>query len=209
LARPDKYIARLRRSRIPLRRIAAAAALQAFDDDESEAALFDALQDPADSVRTAAVFALVHKRPGRSMDPIVGALRARIGIATPQSQPITDARELFQLGLEGFDTLPRVEILATAFATESEGLKLSAVQALATAKGDDATRVLEAALADASPTVRAAARDALEKRAAKRNYAQLQRNLPREYGSKVDEIIGGSLWHQAAEPGSQLSLHGV
>ena len=28
-------------------------------------------------------------------------------------------------------------------------------------------------------------------------YAQLQRNLPREYGSKVDEIIGGSLWHQA------------
>jgi hypothetical protein len=27
-------------------------------------------------------------------------------------------------------------------------------------------------------------------------YAQLQRNLPREYGSKVDEIIGGSLWHQ-------------
>jgi hypothetical protein len=27
-------------------------------------------------------------------------------------------------------------------------------------------------------------------------YAQLQRNLPREYGSKFDEIIGGSLWHQ-------------
>ena len=38
-------------------------------------------------------------------------------------------------------------------------------------------------------------------------YAQLPRNLPREYGSKVDEIIGGSLWHQTAEPvGGQLSL---
>ena len=30
-------------------------------------------------------------------------------------------------------------------------------------------------------------------------YAQLQRNLPREYGSKVDEIIGGSLWHQPTD----------
>jgi hypothetical protein len=39
-------------------------------------------------------------------------------------------------------------------------------------------------------------------------YAQLQRNLPREYGNKVDEIIGGSLWHQAAESTKdQLSLH--
>lgn len=38
-------------------------------------------------------------------------------------------------------------------------------------------------------------------------YAQLQRNLPREYGSKVDENIGDSLWHQTAEPVAlQLSL---
>jgi integrase len=27
-------------------------------------------------------------------------------------------------------------------------------------------------------------------------YAQMQRNLPRDYGHRVDEIIGGSLWHQ-------------
>jgi integrase len=27
-------------------------------------------------------------------------------------------------------------------------------------------------------------------------YAQLQRNLPRDYGGRVDEIIGGSLWHR-------------
>ena len=41
-------------------------------------------------------------------------------------------------------------------------------------------------------------------------YAQLQRNLPREYGTKVDEIIGGSLWHQTEERGSdQLSLGGI
>jgi integrase len=41
-------------------------------------------------------------------------------------------------------------------------------------------------------------------------YAQLQRNLPREYGSKVDEIIGGSLWHQAQPRGKdQLSLGGI
>jgi integrase len=40
-------------------------------------------------------------------------------------------------------------------------------------------------------------------------YAQLQRNLPREYGSKVDEIIGGSLWHQPTDaPNGQLSLEG-
>jgi HEAT repeat protein len=166
---PDKYIGRLRNSRIPLRRAVSASALQAFDDDASEAALFDALQDSADSVRTAAVFALVHKRPGRSMDPIVGALRARIGVATPQSQPITDARELLQLGLEWCDALPRVEILATAFATDSEGLKISAAQVLATVNDNDATRVLEAALADASPSVRAAVRDALDKQRAKRN----------------------------------------
>jgi integrase len=41
-------------------------------------------------------------------------------------------------------------------------------------------------------------------------YAQLQRNLPREYGSKVDEIIGGSLWHQAAEHRrDQLLIDGI
>ena len=41
-------------------------------------------------------------------------------------------------------------------------------------------------------------------------YAQLQRSLPRDYGSKVDEIIGGSLWHQAQRHGSdQLSLGGL
>ena len=41
-------------------------------------------------------------------------------------------------------------------------------------------------------------------------YGQLQRNLPRDYGSKVDEIIGGSLWHEAAEPrGGQLSFEGA
>ena len=34
-------------------------------------------------------------------------------------------------------------------------------------------------------------------------YAQLQRNLSREYGSKVDEIRGGSLWHQRAIDGSE------
>jgi integrase len=41
-------------------------------------------------------------------------------------------------------------------------------------------------------------------------YAQLQRNLPREYGSKVDEIIGGSLWHQPeVRTNDQLSLGGL
>lgn len=38
-------------------------------------------------------------------------------------------------------------------------------------------------------------------------YAQLQRNLPREYGSKVDEIIGGSLWNQrSADDGGEQQL---
>jgi hypothetical protein len=27
-------------------------------------------------------------------------------------------------------------------------------------------------------------------------HAQMQRNLPRDYGHRVDEIIGGSLWHR-------------
>ena len=39
-------------------------------------------------------------------------------------------------------------------------------------------------------------------------YAQMQRNLPREYGRRVDEIIGGSRWHQPRgdEGPAQLSL---
>jgi integrase len=41
-------------------------------------------------------------------------------------------------------------------------------------------------------------------------YAQLQRNLPREYGSRVDEIIGGSLWHRPeARSNEQMRLGGI
>jgi hypothetical protein len=38
-------------------------------------------------------------------------------------------------------------------------------------------------------------------------YVQLQRNLPRDYGSKVDEIIDGSLLHRVdPDRGGQMSF---
>ena len=40
-------------------------------------------------------------------------------------------------------------------------------------------------------------------------YSQLQKNLPRDYGHRVDEIIGGSMWYAPQASDSGLSPTGV
>jgi len=39
--------------------------------------------------------------------------------------------------------------------------------------------------------------------------AQLQKNLPRDYGHRVDEIIGGSMWYAPPAVDSAASPAGI